>query len=158
MVKNSDKTYGQLIQEARQMTDRQEVGDTVRELLKYFKNLIDETCQQQAENCMSKGFTLPKYYIWIRLRKDDLTSNALHILPQARVTRPTKDQAKDHFLWSVTNLNQIKYEWSVISNELANFIIANKHQFHPHTVAMTESQLSGKIEPINEYLVNGKLA
>ena len=143
--------------EARQMTDKQEVGDTTNELLKYLKDLVNECVNQQAEKCLEKDFTLKKYYVWIIFRKDGLSANNIHFLPQTRVTRPFKSQAKDHILWSVTNMNEIKYEWNVISDELANYIIHNKPKFHDQTVKMAENQLKNKIEKIENYVLDGSI-
>lgn len=159
MVKNSNKTYGQHILDARKKVDKQEVGDTLNELLKYFKNLIDEICNQQAEVCMQKGFDLKKYYIWIGLRKSALTSNALHIFPIVRYTRPIPDNIifKDHMLWTVKNMNMVVFEWNHVSNELANYIVNNKPTFEDQTTQMAERQQKGKIDRIEDYIIDGKL-
>lgn len=159
MVKNSDKTYGQLIVEAKMKTDKQEVGETVSELSKYFIRLVEEICQQQAERCIERGFRLSKYYIWIGLRKSDLTANALHIIPTIRVSRPTPDHTifKDSILWSVTDMNKIKYEWNVIADELANYILNNKPRFDVQTILQAIKQKTNKIDKIEDYIINDKL-
>jgi hypothetical protein len=159
MVKNSKLTYGQNIIKAREQTDRQEVGETLHALLKYFKNLLEDICNEQAEMCLRKGFDLKKYYIWIGLRKDSLAANVLHISPLVRYTRPIPDDEifKDHFLWSVTNMNQVVFEWNHIGNELANYIIHNKPSFEIDTVSNAIKQQTGKIDKIEDYVIDGKL-
>lgn len=159
MKNKRDKTYGQMIIEARQKTDRQEVGETVSELAKYFKNLIEEICNLQAEKCLEKGFTIDKYYIWIGLRKDDLTANALHIIPVVRKTRPIPDHTifKDHMLWSVHDMNRVVFEWNVMSPELTEYIVHNKPKFETQTVQQAIKQKTNKIDKIEDYMENGIL-
>lgn len=153
MVKNSNKTYGELMLEARSKTDRQEVGETLQVLLKHLENLIDEAVNLQAE----KGKFYKKYYIWIRFRKEPYANNALHIYPQCRLTRPSPYQDEDHILWSVTNMNEIKYEWNVMSEEMTAFVLANKPKFHEQTVAMAKSYKEDKIDKIEDYMIGDKV-
>lgn len=157
MVRNSDKTYGQLMQQAREITERQEVGETLQALNTHFKKYIDEWVQQQAEVCMKKGFKLPKYYIWVRLRGEPYANNATHIYPMLRVTRPSPHQDPEHILWSVTNLNEVKFEWNKMSAGMTNYVLANPDKFHEQTVGIAKSIKDDKLEKTDDYLVNGKL-
>lgn len=153
MVKCSDKTYGQLMLEASQLTERQEVGETNEALMKQLKGIIEEAVNLQAE----KGKFYKQYYIWIRFRKEPYTANALHLYPMCRLTRPSPYQDKDHILWSVTNMNEVKFEWNVMSDELTNYVLANKPMFHDHTVAMAKAYKEDKLEKLDDYLVDGKI-
>lgn len=158
MVVNSDKTYGEHMEKARTITDRQEVGETLEALLKQLKSMIEESVNQQAEICMKKGFNLPKYYIWYRFRKEPYANNTIHIYPMHRTTRPSPYQDKDHILWSVTNLNEVKYEWNVMSDEVTNYVLANKPKFHDQTVQMAQAYKQDKLEKLSDYIVGGAIA
>jgi hypothetical protein len=164
MVRNSDKTYGSLILEAQQKTDRQEIGETLEPILKQLKGIIEEVVQQQAEQCLKKGFTLSKYYIHIFIVKDPQANqgqgapNVLRIRkPHCRVTRPSPYQEQDHYLWSVTNMNEIKFEWCIPDKNTVKCILANPQNFHPSYVAMIRRYCQDKLEKVEDYLVNGKI-
>ena len=75
MVKNSDKTYGDLMLEARAKSGIQEVGETVEPCMGKFKAIIEEAVQKNYE----KGVR-GKYYIHIWLQKEPLCEQyASHI-------------------------------------------------------------------------------
>lgn len=141
------------MEEARNKTDRQEVGETLEALLIHLKDMIEEAVQLQAE----KGKYYKQYYIWVRFRKEPYANNALHIYPQCRITRPSPYQDEDHILWSVTNMNEVKFEWNVMSKEMTGFVLANKPMFHEQTVQNAQKYTADKIEKLEDYVVDGKI-
>lgn len=164
MVKNSDKTYGQLILEAQTKTDKQEIGETLEPILKQLKGIIEECVQLQAEVCAKKGFYLPKYYIHLFIVKDPQANmgqgapNVLRIRkPHLRVTRPSPYQEEDHYLWSVENLNKIKFEWCIPDKNTVRSVLANPQNFDPSYVSMMRKYTSDKLEKLDDYLVDGKI-
>ena len=165
MVKNSTQTYGQLILEAQTKTDRQDVGETLEPILKQLKGIIEECVQLQAEACNKGGFYLPKYYIHIFIVKDPQAyhgqeaPNVLRIRkPHCRVTRPSPYQDEDHYLWSVTNYDHIKFEWCIPSHEVMQYILKNPNQFDVNYVRMLRQYASDKIDRIEDYMIDGKIA
>lgn len=164
MVRNSSKTYGSLILEAQTKTDRQDVGETLEPILKQLKGIIEECVQQQAEKCLLKGFTLPKYYLHIFIVKDPQANqgqgapNVLRIRkPHCRVTRPSPYQEEDHYLWSVTNLNEIKFEWCIPDKFTVQSILANPQNFDRNYVNMIRKYTQDKLEKLEDYVVGGKV-
>lgn len=159
MVKNSDKTYGQLILEAKQKTDKQEIGETSQPIAKQLENFVNETVQKQAEACFDKGFTLDKYYIHISIIKDPWSPNVLKIVPHPiRQTRPSPYQKEDHYLWSVTNMNHIQFEWCIPSKEILTYILKHPNEFDMNYVRMLKKYCEDKIDRIEDYMIKGKLA
>lgn len=152
MVKNSDKTYGELMQEARAKTDHQEVGETTPQIMQKFKDIIEEAVQKNYE----KGVR-GKYYIHIWVQKEPYTQNALHIYPQCRRTRPSPYQGNDHYLWSVEDGGIVKFEWCIPKKEVLSYILKNPHEFDKEYVAMLRKYAQDKLEKIEDYLVNGKI-
>jgi len=65
MVKNSTKTYGELMLIARDKTDKQEVGETSEALMNDFKKIIEQAVQGNYDKGI-KG----KYYIHIWVTKE----------------------------------------------------------------------------------------
>lgn len=164
MVQNSIKTYGELLLEAQTKTDRQEVGETLEPILKQLQNIIEEIVQLQAESAMKGGFYLPKYYIHIFIVKDPLGANGMEApntlrirKPHCRVTRPSPYQEEDHFLWSVTNLNDVKFEWCIPSKEIVQYVLSNPGKFHRDYVVMLRKYCEDKIDKIEDYMINGKV-
>lgn len=165
MVANSEKTYGQLMQEAAAMTDTgMEVGDIVGNIMTRLKKIVEDTAQFQYEACMEKGFNLPKYYIHIYITKELLAANAmdapntLHIRkPHCRVTRPSPYQDEDHYLWSVENYTNIKFEWCIPNKETMRYILSHAHEFDINYVKMLKQFANDKLEKIEDYLVEGKV-
>lgn len=153
MVKGSDKTYGALMEEARNKTDRQEVGDVSEYVNKRVLEAIEEAVQKQAE----AGKFYPKYYIWHRYRKEPYANNTLHIYPQNRITRPSPYQDPNHALWSVTNMNEVKHEWSVMDQGMRDYVKANPNTFHQDTVKQAHDYSNDKIEKLEDYVVGGKV-
>jgi hypothetical protein len=164
MVRGSSKTYGQLILEAQAKTGYQEVGETVQPLMQKLKAAIEDAAQQQYEQCMKKGFDLPKYYIHVFVVKDPLASqgmgahNVLRIRrPHCRVSRPSPYQEEDHYLWSVTNYSNIKFEWCVPQRETMKYILDNPTKFDPGYVSMLRKLVSDKFEKLEDYVINEKV-
>lgn len=153
MVENSDKTYGELMLEARAKSDRQEVGETVNPLMKTFKSIIDECVQKEYE----KG-TRGKYYIHIWLQKEPYAQNALRIYPQCRRTRPSPYQGHDHYLWSVEDGGLVKFEWCIPKKEIVQYILAHPNEFDIKYVAMLRKYCADKLEKLEDYVVDGKIA
>jgi hypothetical protein len=153
MVKNSDKTYGALMQEARQMTDKQEVGETTQPIMERFKQIIEEAVQKNHE----KGIR-GRYYIHIWVQKEPYAQNALHIYPQCRRTRPSPYQGNDHYLWSVDDGGRITFEWCIPKKEVMKYILANPNEFDPQYVRMLRRYSVDKLEKIQDYMVGDKIA
>jgi len=152
MVKGSDKTYGSLVLEARAKTDYQEVGETSSDLMLKFKEIIEEAVQKTYE----QGIT-GKYYIHIWVQKDPYTQNAIHIYPQVRRTRPSPYQGNDHYLWSVTEQCNVKFEWCIPKKEVMAYILNNPSEFDPKYVSMIKGYTEDKLEKMEDYLVDGKV-
>lgn len=151
MVKGSDKTYGQLMQDAAAKTDRQEVGETVAPIMERFKDIIEDAVQKNHEKGV-KG----KYYIHIWVQKEPFTQNALRIYPQCRRTRPSPYQGHDHYLWSVEDGGLVKFEWCIPKKEVVKHILTNPHDFDPEYVRMLRRYCQDKLEKLEDYLVEGK--
>lgn len=164
MVKGSDKTYGQLILEAQTKTGRQEVGETVEPLMQHLQNIIEDIVNKQYERCMEKSFDLPKYYIHIFIVKDPLASqgmgaqNVLRIRrPHCRVTRPSPYQEEDHYLWSVENYSNVKFEWCIPQKETVKYILDHPNEFDKDYVAMLRKYCEDKLDKIEDYVINDKI-
>ncbi len=164
MVQNSVKTYGELLLEAQTKTGHQEVGETLEPILKQLQKIIEEVVQLQAEAAMKAGFYLPKYYIHIFIVKDPQANqgmgapNVLRIRkPHCRVTRPSPYQEEDHYLWSVTNLNDVKFEWCIPDKMTVDYIINNPNKFDKDYVLMLRKYCADKIDKIEDYMINGKV-
>ncbi len=153
MVKNSDLTYGQLMEKARKMTDRQEIGETMPAIMDKLKDIIEECVQKEYE----RG-TRGKYYIHIWVQKEPYAQNAMRIYPQCRRTRPSPYQGHDHYLWSVEDGGKVIFEWCIPNKETLNFIINNPHQFDKKYVAMLRKYCADKLEKIEDYFVEGKVS
>jgi|SRR5580692_1044176 hypothetical protein len=152
MVQGSEKTYGQLMLEARALTDRQEVGETLQPLLKRFQTIIEEAVQANYDKGV-KG----KYYIHIWLQKDPYAQNSLHIYPQCRRTRPSPYQGHDHYLWSVEDGGKVTFEWCIPKKEVVTYILANPNEFDADYVRMLRKYVGDKIEKLDDYLVGNKI-
>lgn len=151
-MEKRDKTYGQLMHEARSLTDRQEVGETVGPIMDRFKLIIEDAVQKNYENGI-RG----KYYIHIWLQKEPYANNSLHIYPQCRRTRPSPYQGSDHYLWSVEDEGLVKFEWCIPKKEVLQYILANPHEFDEAYVGMLKSYCQDKLERIEDYLVEGNI-
>lgn len=152
MVKGSDKTYGQLMLEARSKTDRQEVGETLECLLPKFQDIIEEAVQKNYE----KGVR-GRYYIHIWIQKDPYANNSLHIYPQCRRTRPSPYQGNDHYLWSVEDGGKVTFEWCIPSKEVLSYVLNHPHEFDSKYVAMLRKYCQDKLEKLSDYLVGDKI-
>lgn len=152
MVKNSDKTYGQLMLEAAAKTDYQEVGETVSSVMTQFKSIIEDSVQKNYE----KGVT-GKYYIHIWVQKEPYANNTLRIYPQCRRTRPSPYQGHDHYLWSVDDGGIVKFEWCIPNKETLAYILSHASEFDIKYVAMLRNYCEDKIEKLEDYLVEGKV-
>ncbi len=148
-----DKTYGQLMLEARSKTDRQEVGETVGPLMERFKLIIEEAVQKNYD----KGVR-GRYYIHIWLQKEPYAQNSLHIYPQCRRTRPSPYQGHDHYLWSVDDGGVVKFEWCIPKQEVLQYILKNPNEFDANYVTMLKKYCQDKLEKLSDYLVEGQIA
>ncbi len=159
MVENSTKTYGELILEAKQKTDKQEIGETTNAVMKDLEKLVNKIVKDQAEKCFENGFHINKYYIHLSIIKDPWAPNVLKVHPHPiRITRPSPYQAEDHYLWSVTNMNQIKFEWCIPSKEVLGYILKHTNEFDPSYVNMLHKFTKDKIDNIADYMIKGKIA
>lgn len=138
--------------EARAMTDRQEIGETVGPLMTRFKEIIEDAVQKNHE----KGIT-GKYYIHIWVQKEPYAQNALHIYPQCRRTRPSPYQGNDHYLWSVTDGGKVTFEWCIPKKEVVQYILKNPNEFDVNYVRMIRQYCADKLEKIEDYLVQDKV-
>jgi len=152
MVKNSDKTYGALMLEARAKSDRQEVGETVQPLMARFQEIIEDAVQKNYENGV-RG----KYYIHIWLQKEPYAQNAIHIYPQCRRTRPSPYQGNDHYLWSIEDGGKVTFEWCIPKKEVVKYILANPLEFDKDYLRMLRRYCEDKIEKLEDYLVDCKV-
>jgi hypothetical protein len=152
MVKNSTKTYGELMLEARAKNDLQEVGATVEPLMKRFQEIIEDAVQKNYEKGVQGD-----YYIHIWVTKEPYAQNALHIYPQCRRTRPSPYQGNDHYLWSVKDGGKVTFEWCIPKKEVLTYILANPNEFDVNYVAMLKRYVGDKLEKIEDYLLDGKI-
>ena len=153
MVKNSVKTYGELMLEAREKNDRQEVGETLEPLMDKFKLIIEEAVQGNYD----KGIR-GDYYIHIWVTKEPYAQNSLHIYPQCRRTRPSPYQGNDHYLWSVKDGGKVNFEWCIPKKEVLTYVLKHPNEFDPKYVAMLRRYTADKLEKIEDYLVDGKIS
>ncbi len=153
MVKGSDQTYGQLMQKARSLTERQEVGETVAPLMGKFKEIIEDAVQKNHQNGV-RG----RYYIHLWVQKEPYAQNAMRIYPQCRRTRPSPYQGHDHYLWSVDDGGLVKFEWCIPNKESLGYILANPSKFDADYVRMLRKYVKDKIDKIEDYMIEGKIA
>lgn len=151
MVLNSTKTYGQLMLEAAALTDRQEIGETLPSIMERFKSVIEEAVQKNHEKGI-KG----TYFIHIWLQKEPYANNTLRIYPQCRRTRPSPYQGHDHYLWKVEDGGKVTFQWCVPKKEILNYVLGNPNEFDADYVRMLRSYVSGNIEKISDYIIDGK--
>lgn len=151
MVRNSELSYGEHIEKARNITDRQEVGETMEALMKRFETIIEEAVQLEAE----RG-TTGKYYIHIWVHKTPYANNTLHIYPQCRRTRPSPYQGHDHYLWSVEDGGKVTFEWCIPKKEVLTYILSHPNEFDVDYVRMLRKYSLDKIEKLDDYLVTTK--
>lgn len=152
MVKGSEKTYGELMLEARAKNEHQEVGETVEPLMARFKEIIEEAVQKNYEN----GVT-GQYYIHIWLQKEPYAQNSLHIYPQCRRTRPSPYQGNDHYLWKVEEGGKVTFEWCIPKKEILTYILKHPHEFDVNYVRMLRQYCADKLEKIEDYMVGEKI-
>ena len=152
MVRNSSKSYGALMIEAREKTDSQQIGETSNALMGKFKEIIDESVQKNYE----KGVT-GKYYIHIWVTKEPYAQNSLHIYPQCRRTRPSPYQGNDHYLWSVQEGGLVNFEWCIPKKEVLAYILNNPNKFEKNYVTMLRKYCADKLEKIEDYIVKDKI-
>ena len=138
---------------ARSQTGYQEVGETLEALMTQMKGIIEDAVQKEYEAGI-RG----KYYIHIWLQKDPYASNSLHIYPQCRRTRPSPYQGHDHYLWSVEDGGKVTFLWCIPNKETLMFILNNPGKFDHNYVRMLRNYCSDKIEQLEDYLVDGKIA
>ncbi len=163
---NTDKSYAQLMQEASALSDpSMEVGDILPDLMNKLKTAIDECVQKQYDLCNEKSFTLPKYYIHIFITKEEHAAkiygapNVLRIRkPHCRITRPSPYQEEDHYLWSVTNMNEIKFEWCIPKKEVIGYILKHPEEFDANYVKMLQMYVDDKLDKIEDYMIDGAIA
>jgi hypothetical protein len=75
-----------------------------------------------------------------------------------RSTRPSPYQDEDMLLWSVTNYDHIKFEYGIPKKETLNYILANPDKFEKSHVEMLKKYTQDKLEKLDDYLVDGKIA
>lgn len=152
MVRGSDKTYGELMQEARTMKSPMEIGEITPQVMNKFLDLIEEGIQGN----LKKGIR-GKYYIHLWTQKTPYAQNSIHLYCQTRRTRPSPYQGNDHYLWSVEHGDKIKFEWCIPKIEMIAHILQNPHEFSLDYVILLKDYLKDKLEKIEDYLVDGKV-
>jgi hypothetical protein len=140
------------------MFDTPEVGEILQAAMPKLKAHFNDICQQQYDMCMKKGFHLKKYYIWILYYKNNHTGKLVLRPAICRSTRPSPYQDEDMLLWSVTNYDHIKFEWAIPKKETLNYILANPDKFDKDHVKMLRDYCNDKIDRIEHYSSNGKVA
>ncbi|CAM6003238.1 unnamed protein product [Sphagnum balticum] len=140
------------MQEARSLTDTQEVGETNEAGMARFLKIIEEAVQANYEKGV-KG----KYYIHIWLQKEPYANNTLHIYPQCRRSRPSPYQGHDHYLWSVEDGGKVTFEWCIPSKEVLTHILNHPHEFDVNYVRMLKKYCKDQLEKPEDYLIDGKL-
>lgn len=148
MVKNSNKTYGELMLEAASIKEHQEVGEILPDLMEKFKTIIEECVQGNYDKGV-KG----KYYIHIWVQKEPYANNTLHIYPQCRRIRPSPYQGNDHYLWSVEDGGKVTFEWCIPKKEVLSYILSNPHEFDINYVRMLKSYCKDTLENPQDYVV-----
>jgi len=152
MVQGSNKTYGQLMQEAAALTDRQEVGETLEAVMDRFKGIIEDAVQKNYE----KGVR-GTYYLHIWTVKEPYAQNAIRIYPQCRRTRPSSYQGNDHYLWKIEDGGKVTFEWCIPKKEIVHYVLLNPNEFDPAYVRQLRAYVKDKIEKIEDYMVDGKV-
>lgn len=152
MPNKRDQTYGQMMQQARSLTDPMEVGEITPEVMARFQSIIEEAVQANYDKGI-KG----KYYIHIWVQKEPYAQNTLHIYPQCRRTRPSPHQASDHYLWSVEDGGKVTFEWCIPKKEVLAYILANPNEFDANYVAMLRKYCEDKLEKLDDYVTDGKI-
>ena len=142
MVRNSDKSYGDIVTDAMLMTDSQEVGETMEAVRDHFAKILCEA----IEGNRAKGVQ-GKYYIWVRVQKDPYAANALHLYPMCRYTRPSPYQTEDHYLWSFDpQSSHLKFEWCIPRKEITHQILSRPYDFDKDYVIMLTDYKNGKLD------------
>jgi hypothetical protein len=149
MVKNSDKKYGELMLQARNVTDRMEIGEATPGLFKAFKDKIDEAVQEQYEKNPIKNF-----YIHLWATKEPYSNNNIHIHCHNRITRPSPYQGQDHYLYSVTNYCKVDFEWCIPNKETLAFILKNPHKFNVEYVRLLKKYVNDTLEKTSDYILD----
>jgi hypothetical protein len=152
MVLNSTKTYGQLMQEAAALMDKQEVGETLEAVMERFKKIIEDAVQANYDN----GVT-GKYYIHIWVQKEPYAQNAIRIYPQCRRTRPSPYQGNDHYLWMVEDGGKVTFQWCIPKQEVLNYVLGNPEKYDPAYVRSLRAYVKGNIENIRDYMTDGEV-
>lgn len=141
MVKNSEKTYGQIVTELKSMTDRQEVGETVPEIGKTFSKIFEECFTLAKKHNIVKDF-----YIWVRVQSDPNNSQMMRLYPQMRHTRPSPYQTQDHYLWQCNaTTGKIDFQWCIPKKEVTGNVLNRPHQYHPQWVEILTAYQKGEL-------------
>lgn len=147
MVANSKLSYGDLVTQAMNMTDSQEVGETREAIQEHLCKIFCESIEGNRKKGI-KG----KYYIWIRVQKDPYAANALHLYPMCRKTRPSPYQTEDHYLWSFdSDTSDLRFEWCIPRKEITAYILDNPYKYDKDYVRMLMKYADGKLD--EEYLL-----
>lgn len=131
-----------------------EVGDVLASYVSKLKYRIDRIVQNNFDNGVSG-----KYYIhfWFQTVQ---TEEGIKYLPmfQCRRTRPSPYQMQDHYLWSVDQGGLVKPEWNIPPKETITYILANPEKFDKELVTMLRRYCNDKLEKIEDYIIQGKIA
>lgn len=157
MIQSPDKSYAQLMQDAYSLYDTPETGEIINACMPKLKAQIESIVQMQYDKCMEKGFSLEKYYIWMLYYKNEHTGRLVFRKPVCRVTRPSPYQDEDMLLWSVTNYDNVKFEWAVPKKETLNYILKNPDKFDKDYVKMLTDYVNDNLEKADDYLVSGNI-
>lgn len=139
-MKNTDKTYGELILEAQKATGHQDVGETANAILE--EKFAKIFCESIEGN---KNITCD-WYIWIIARNDAYADNATHLIPITRKTRPSPYQAVDHYLWKYEPKNsRLIFQWCIPRQETMIYVLKNPTKFDPNYVRMLLKYQKGEL-------------
>ncbi len=139
------------MEKARNITDYQEVGETLECLMKRFEGIIEEAVQLNYD----KGVR-GKYYIHIWVQKAPYANNTLHIFPQCRRTRPSPYQGHDHYLWSIEDGGKVTFEWCIPKKEILTYILSHPNEFDVDYVRMLRKYSLDRLEKLDDYVVTDK--
>jgi hypothetical protein len=128
-------------------------GVEVGEMLKYAQRRIVHVINNIVQKNYDQG-TRGKYYIhfWFQPQGEQYAPNY-----QCRRTRPSPYQTEDHYLWSVEDGGKVTFEWCIPKKETLAYVLNNPSEFDADYVSDLKKYVSGKIDKIEDYLVDGKV-
>ncbi len=121
--------------------------------IKRFEDVIQELAQKQYD----KG-TRGTYYIHSWVRNDPNDPKKFIRFTQCRRSRPSPYQDYDHALYLIDENLICHFQWSIPNKQELKYMLENPEKYDPSSIAMLRKYCEDKIERIEDYMVNGKLA